>query len=110
LKTASVSEQEHAEKQADLKLKTAIADSARAEVRRLERLQAFARVVAPFSGTVTVRNIDTGDLIGAAGSKELFHMAQTISCVWRFPRRWRAASSGQAAEMSVRTPGHFSAP
>ena len=38
LKTASVSEQENAEKQADFKLKTASAAAARAEVRRLEKL------------------------------------------------------------------------
>jgi len=69
--TASVSEQEHAEKQADVKLKTALAASARAEVGRLENLRAFARVTAPFPGTVTVRNVDTGDLIAAAGGQEL---------------------------------------
>jgi RND family efflux transporter MFP subunit len=104
LKTASVSEQENAEKQADLKLKTATAESARAEVRRLEKLQAFARVVAPFSGTVTVRNIDTGDLIGAAGSKELFHMAQTnkLRVYVQVPQAMaRSITSGQAADMSV---------
>ena len=49
LKTASVSEQENAEKQADFKLKTATAESARAEVRRLEKLQSFSRVTAPFA-------------------------------------------------------------
>ena len=39
LKTASVSEQENAEKQADFKLKTASVEYARAEVRRLETAQ-----------------------------------------------------------------------
>jgi RND family efflux transporter MFP subunit len=77
LKTASVSEQENAEKQADFKLKTAITESARAEVRRIEKLHAFSRVIAPFSGTITIRNVDTGDLIVAAGGKELFHLVQT---------------------------------
>jgi RND family efflux transporter MFP subunit len=104
LKTASVSEQENAEKQADLKLKTATSESARAEVRRLEKLQAFARVVAPFSGTVTVRNIDTGDLIVAAGSKELFHMAQThkLRVYVQVPQAMaRSITPDQAAEMSV---------
>jgi RND family efflux transporter MFP subunit len=104
LKTASVSEQENAEKQADLKLKTATVESARAEVRRLEKLQSFARVIAPFSGTVTVRNIDTGDLIVAAGSKELFHMAQThkLRVYVQVPQAMaRSITLGQAAEMSV---------
>jgi RND family efflux transporter MFP subunit len=77
LKTASVSEQENAEKQADFKLKTATAESARAEVKRLEKLQGFNRLTAPFAGIITVRNIDSGDLIAAGGGKELFHLAQT---------------------------------
>ncbi len=76
-KTGAVSDQDNDEKQADLKLKAATAASARAEARRLENLKAFSRVSAPFSGTITARNIDEGDLIVAAGGKELFHLAQT---------------------------------
>jgi RND family efflux transporter MFP subunit len=104
LKTASVSEQEAAEKQADLKLKTAIADSARAEVRRLERLQSFSRVTAPFSGTITARNIDSGDLIVAAGGKELFHLAETqkLRVFVQVPQAMaRSIGSDQTAEMTV---------
>ncbi len=104
LKTASVSEQENAEKQADFKLKTALAASARAEVRRLENLRAFALVTAPFSGIVTVRNVDTGDLIVAAGSKELFHMAQTdkLRVYVQVPQAMaHSISPGQTAEMSL---------
>ena len=77
VKTASVSEQDNAEKQADFKLKTASAESARAEVRRLEKLESFTRIIAPFAGTITVRNVDVGDLIVAGAAKELFHLAQT---------------------------------
>jgi membrane fusion protein (multidrug efflux system) len=77
LKTASVSEQEGAEKHADFILKTATTKAARAEVRRLEKLQAFAKVTAPFAGVVTVRLTDVGQLIAAPGGKELFRLAQT---------------------------------
>ena len=77
LKTASVSEQENAEKQADFKLKTATVEAARANVHRLEQLVSFARVTAPFAGTITARNTDVGDLIVAGSSKELFRLAQT---------------------------------
>src|ERR1017187_4087981 len=49
LKTASVSEQEDAEKQADFKLKTATVEAARANVHRLEELVSFARIMAPFA-------------------------------------------------------------
>ncbi|MFZ2445048.1 MAG: efflux RND transporter periplasmic adaptor subunit [Syntrophobacteraceae bacterium] len=110
LKTASVSEQEAAEKEADFKLKTALADSARAEVRRLERLQSFSRLVAPFAGTVTVRNIDSGDLIVGAGNKEIFHLAQTqkLRVFVQVPQAMaRSIGIGQSAELSLpELPGH----
>jgi len=77
VKTASVSEQENAEKQADLKLKDAYVAGARASVRRLENLQAFGRVTAPFAGTITARKTDVGELVAASGGKELFRLAQT---------------------------------
>ncbi|MFZ3048593.1 MAG: efflux RND transporter periplasmic adaptor subunit [Desulfatirhabdiaceae bacterium] len=102
LTTASVSEQDAAEKQADFKLKTAIANSARAEIRRLENIQAFSRVTAPFSGTITVRNIDSGDLIVASGGRELFHLAQTkkLRVLVQVPQEMaRSVAIGQSAEM-----------
>jgi RND family efflux transporter MFP subunit len=73
-KTDSVSEQEFAEKNADLALKSATADAARANLRRLEQLKKFSRVTAPFAGTITARNADVGDLV-SANSRELFHLA-----------------------------------
>ena len=41
--------------------------SAAANVRRLEELQSFERIEAPFDGVVTARNIDIGQLITASG-------------------------------------------
>jgi len=104
LKTASVSEQDAAEKQADFKLKTALSASARAEVRRLEKIQEFTKVTAPFSGIITVRNIDAGDLIVAAGSRELFHLAQTrkLRVFVQVPQEMaRSIAMGQSAEMTI---------
>jgi RND family efflux transporter MFP subunit len=104
VKTTSVSEQQNDEKQADLKLKAATVDSASADVRRLEKLRSFARVNAPFSGTVTARNIDAGDLIVAAGGKELFHLAQTVKLrvYVQVPQAMaRSISPGQSAEMAI---------
>ena len=75
LKTSSVSAQEDAEKQGDLKLKIAAVDTAKANVHRLEDLQSFSHVTAPFSGTLTRRDIDVGDLI--VPGKELFRLAET---------------------------------
>ncbi len=75
LKSSSVAEQENAEKQADLKLKEANVDAAVANAHRLEDLQSFAHIKAPFAGTITARLIDVGDLIGSG--KELFRLADT---------------------------------
>ena len=75
LKTSSVSEQENAEKAADLQLKQANLDAAKATVQRFEDLKAFCRVTAPFAGTITARDIDIGDLISSG--KELFRLSDT---------------------------------
>lgn len=51
-----------------------------ANVRRLEEMQSFQRVVAPFDGIITARNVDAGALITAGSSattRELFRMAKT---------------------------------
>ena len=104
LKTASVNEQETAEKQADYTLKAAVAGAARANVRRLEELRGFARVTAPFDGTVTARDVDVGDLITAGSAKQLFRLAQTdrLRVYARVPQTGAVAvAPGQQAELLV---------
>ena len=71
----SVSKQEVDEKTGDLTAKTALANAAKANLDRLQATKAFARIVAPFDGTVTARNTDVGQLInvgGGAPGQELF--------------------------------------
>lgn len=65
------------EKVGDASAKRAIADSAQANVRRLEALAAFKSVVSPFDGVVTLRNTDIGALInaGSAAGQELFEVS-----------------------------------
>jgi RND family efflux transporter MFP subunit len=78
LKTNSVSKQETDQAVQDLSARQATVDSMIADVQRLEQLQSYERVYAPFSGVITARNTDIGALINAgAGSapQELFHMA-----------------------------------
>jgi RND family efflux transporter MFP subunit len=77
LKTASVSEQETAEKKSDYVLKQANVEAAQANLHRLEELKNFDRVTAPFDGVVTARNTDIGQLIAAGSGGELFRLAQT---------------------------------
>ncbi len=104
IKTASVSEQEAAEKQADFELKTANVAAAQATVRRLEELQSFSHVRAPFSGTITARGTDIGQLIASANGKELFHLTQTatLRVFVHVPQMAsRAIAAGQIAELTV---------
>ena len=104
LKTASVSEQEAAEKQADLELKSANVEAARANVRRLEELQSFESVKAPFAGTITARKTDVGELIAASSGKELFRLAQTgtLRVYVRIPQTAvRGVTPGQIAELTI---------
>ena len=102
LKTASVNEQETSEKQADFVFKTATLNAARANVRRLEELQAFALVTAPFPGVITMRDVSVGDLITAGGNKQLFRLAQTdkLRVFVRVPQTQAAAiKPGLPAEL-----------
>jgi RND family efflux transporter MFP subunit len=104
LKTASVSEQEAAEKKADFELKSANVAAASATVRRLEELQSFSRVKAPFSGTVTARGTDIGQLIVAGNGRELFHLTQTsVLRVYVHVPQMAAKSivPGQMAELTI---------
>jgi RND family efflux transporter MFP subunit len=84
LKTDSVSKQETDQAVQDLSARQATVESMTADVQRLEQLQSYEKVYAPFSGVITARNTDIGALInaGSGGSQglatvpqELFHMA-----------------------------------
>ncbi len=63
IKTDSVSRQDLDNANGNLEAREAAVESARANVRRLEQLQAFRRIEAPFDGVVTARNTDIGALI-----------------------------------------------
>jgi len=78
LKTNSVSQQETDQAASDLNAKRALVDSNHANVERLEQLQIFERITAPFEGVITARNTDIGALIQAGDNsapKEIFHLA-----------------------------------
>jgi len=77
----AVSQQEADQTRANYIAAQAAVDASRANVRRLEQLQSYERIVAPFDGIITARNTDIGDLIdagsGSANPRELFHMDAT---------------------------------
>ncbi|HLZ11510.1 MAG TPA: efflux RND transporter periplasmic adaptor subunit [Candidatus Acidoferrum sp.] len=80
IKTDGVSKQEVDNAVGDLAAKEAIVNSAEANVRRLQELEGFKHVTAPFSGVVTRRQTDIGQLVNAGNggaSQELFSLSQT---------------------------------
>lgn len=80
LKSNAVSRQSSEENVSTMKAKQAMLAAARANVDRLTQLQSFERVVAPFDGVVTMRNVDTGALIDAGNGgtpAALFQLAET---------------------------------
>ena len=64
---SAVTAQEVDQMQAAFNEAVANTNSAVANLERLLQLQAYERVVAPFAGVITARNVDAGALVGTAG-------------------------------------------
>lgn len=78
-KTDSVSQQELDQQLSGYQQAQANLAASDANVRRLQQMESFKHVYAPFSGVLTKRNIDVGALINAGNTgtnKELFDVAQ----------------------------------
>src|SRR5215470_4062171 len=78
-KSDSVSAQEADQQTSGYRQAQANLAAAEANVRRLEQLEGFKKVYAPFSGVITRRNVDPGALINAgagATGRELFDIAR----------------------------------
>jgi RND family efflux transporter MFP subunit len=74
----AVSKQESDQFSSDLNAKRAVLSAQEANVRRLQQLQGFEKIYAPFEGVITARNTDIGDLIQAGENttpQELFHLS-----------------------------------
>lgn len=102
LKTASVSDQDAAEKKSAYVLAQANVEAARANLDRLQYLKGFDNVIAPFDGVITARNTDIGQLITAASGPELFRMAQInpLRVYVQVPQQYLySIASGQKAEL-----------
>jgi RND family efflux transporter MFP subunit len=78
-KKDAVSQQELDERRSANAQAAANLAAADANVERLRQLEGFKRIVAPFAGLITRRNVDVGDLIdaGSNGGRPLFLLAQT---------------------------------
>jgi RND family efflux transporter MFP subunit len=105
--TGSVSQQETDQAVSNLSAVKAAAESSAANVRRLEQLQSFEKIYAPFDGIITARNTDIGALIDAGASaqpRELFHMTaiRTLRVYVAVPEVYsRAARSGAPATLTL---------
>jgi RND family efflux transporter MFP subunit len=80
IKSDSVSRQDLDNANGDFAAKQAMVQSADANLKRLEEMESFKRVYAPFTGIITQRNVDPGTLInagnGGTATKEMFDLAQ----------------------------------
>src|ERR1700688_599414 len=79
IKTNSVSQQEVDQNNQNLAAQQANVQAATAAVSRLEQLQGFEKIVAPFDGVITQRKTDFGDLVNAGNAgtgRELFRISQ----------------------------------
>ena len=79
VKTNSVSQQEVDQNNQNLAAQTANVQAASAAVSRLEQMQGFEKIVAPFDGVITLRKTDFGDLVNAGNAgvgRELFRISQ----------------------------------
>lgn len=107
LKSDSVSKQETDEKIGDMAAKKAMVDSAQSNVHRLEDLQSYEKVYAPFDGVITARNTDVGALISSGANtpgKELFHLASInrLRVYVSVPEVYeRAAQAGGKASLTL---------
>ncbi|NYE58857.1 RND family efflux transporter MFP subunit [Duganella sp. 1224] len=102
----AVSRQEADEKAGDLAAKQAAVSAMQANVDRVQALQHYTRLVAPFDGVVTTRNTDVGALIsvGGAPGSELFVVSDIsrLRVYVNVPQRQVAAIKvGDKAELSV---------
>ncbi len=78
-KMDAVSQQETDERSSSYIQGEANLNAANANVRRLEQLESFKHIYAPFSGVITTRNTDVGSLVNAGNggpTQQLFVIAQ----------------------------------
>jgi RND family efflux transporter MFP subunit len=106
IRSESVSQQDLDNANGNYEAKRAAEQSAAANVKRLEQLQSFKKIYAPFDGVVTARNTDIGALIGSqANAKELFHIASTgrLRVFVNVPQIYsRAVQPGLDAEVELK--------
>src|SRR5260370_358640 len=106
LKSRAISTQERDNAVHSYAANKATVQSNQANVARLEQLQSFEKIRAPFDGVITARSTDVGALIdsGANAAKELFHIAaiNKLRVYVSIPEIYsRVALSGTVADLTL---------
>lgn len=104
LNSAAIAREMVEQRSRDAEAKTAAATAARANVKRLESLQSFTTLTAPFDGTVTSRSAQLGELVvaGNANAQPLFTISDTrvMRVFVRVPQNYATQmQTGQQAEL-----------
>ena len=103
----SVSKQDVDNATSDFAAKKAMVASAQSNVKRLEELQSFEKIYAPFDGVITARNTDIGHLINSGAgtpATELFHIAaiQELRVYVNVPQQYSpSAKPGLTADLTL---------
>lgn len=103
----SVSKQDVDNATSDFAAKKAMVASAQSNVKRLEELQSFEKIYAPFDGVITARNTDIGHLINSGAgtpATELFHIAavEELRVYVNVPQQYSAsAKPGLKADLTL---------
>lgn len=106
-KTEAVSKQDVDNAVGDYAAKKAMVASAQSNVKRLEELQSFEKIYAPFDGVITARGTDIGHLINSgagAPATELFHIAEirSLRVFINVPQEYsQAAAPGLTADLTL---------
>jgi RND family efflux transporter MFP subunit len=90
---------------ANINVAQAAIDAELANIRRLTDVQRFAKVQAPFAGTITARNVERGSLVTAGNATPLFRLAatDTVRVYVQVPQDVAASVSvGSPAQVTVR--------
>lgn len=107
--SGAISREEVEQRVNDAEAKTAATRAASANIQRLEALQGFTQLTAPFAGVVTSRSAQLGDLVvaGNAATRPLFTVSDTqrMRVYVRVPQSYAAQMQvGQSAHLIV--PGY----
>jgi RND family efflux transporter MFP subunit len=109
LKSDAVSQQDVDTFNTQAAATSTVVKSSQANVVRAQELVGFEKIVAPFDGVITARNVDTGQLISSGSGAELFHLASlnTLRVYVNVPQVYaRAAVPGVVADLTFsETPG-----